>query len=137
MKLDPKEPPGRSKRKARRFAAEISELRAQGYTFEAIRQALAQAGVQVSNATVQREAARATRLRSQAMPLAPCSRPDPVLQGAAPPTPTIPAGTTPQRPPDTRTGLDLRSAKDIAEAFTKAHISNPLVRARVNAKDVT
>lgn len=136
MKLDPKEPPGRSTRKARRFAAEISELRAHGYTFEAIRQALAQAGVQVSNATVQREAARTTRLRSQAMPLAPCSRPDPVLQGAAPPN-VAPAGTPHQRRPDTRAGLDLRSAKEIAEAFTEAHISNPLVRARVNAKDVT
>lgn len=136
MKLDPKEPPGRSTRKARRFAAEISELRAQGYTFEAIRLALAEVGVQVSNATVQREAARATRLRSQAMPLAPCSRPDPVLQGAATPN-VAPGETTPQRPPDTRTGLDLRSAKEIAEAFTKAHISNPLVRARVNAKDLS
>lgn len=136
MKLDPKEPPGRSTRKARRFAAEISALRAQGYTFEAIRQALAQAGVQVSNATVQREAARATRLRSQAMPMAPCSRPDQVLQGAAPPS-DVPGGTTPQRLTDTRTDLDLRSAKDIAEAFTKAHISNPLVRARVNTKDLT
>lgn len=136
MKLDPKEPPGRSTRKARRFAAEISELRDQGYTFEAIRQALAQAGVQVSNATVQREAARATRLRSQTMPLAPCSRPDPVLQGAAPPS-HGPSGTPPPRSPDTRTASDLRSAKDIAEAFTKAHISNPLVRARVNAKDLT
>ncbi|MDP2264180.1 MAG: hypothetical protein Q8K24_13575 [Hydrogenophaga sp.] len=136
MKLDPKEPPGRSTRKARRFAAEISALRAQGYTFEAIRQALAEVGVQVSNATVQREAARATRLRSQAMPLAPCSRPDPVLQGAAPPN-GVPAGTPPQRLPDTRTASDLRSAREIAEAFTKTHISNPLVRARVNAKDVT
>jgi hypothetical protein len=70
------------------------------------------------------------------MPLVPCSRPDPVLQGAAPPN-VVPAGTPPQRLPDTRTGLDLRSAKEIAEVFTEAHISNPLVRARVNAKDLT
>ena len=58
MKLVPKEPPGRSTRKARGFASDMRELRAQGYTFAAIREALAAAGVHVSNATVQREVAR-------------------------------------------------------------------------------
>jgi hypothetical protein len=37
------------------------ELRSQGYTFEAIREALADAGVKVSNSTVQREVARLRR----------------------------------------------------------------------------
>ena len=58
MKLAPKDPPGRSTRRARGFAAEIGQLRAQGYTFEAIREALAEAGVKVSKSTVQREMAR-------------------------------------------------------------------------------
>ena len=40
MKLVPKEPPGRSTRKARGYAPDMRELRAQGYTFEAIRDAL-------------------------------------------------------------------------------------------------
>ena len=57
IKLVSSEPPGRSSRKARRFAPEMRALRAQGYTFEAIRLALASYGVHVSNATVQREVA--------------------------------------------------------------------------------
>ena len=59
MNLVPVRPPGPNARKARAFVAEIARLRAQGYTFEAIREALAGAGVDVSNSTVQREAARA------------------------------------------------------------------------------
>ena len=58
IKLVPNEAPGRSSRKARRFATEMRALRAQGYNFEAIRLALASSGVHVSNATVQREVAR-------------------------------------------------------------------------------
>ena len=61
MNLNPVRPPGPNARKARAFAAEILQLRAQGYTFEAIREALAGAGVQVSNSTVQREVARAAQ----------------------------------------------------------------------------
>lgn len=57
IKLVPNEPPGRSSHKARRFAPLMRALRAQGYNFEAIRLALASYGVQVSNATVQREVA--------------------------------------------------------------------------------
>ena len=70
MKLVPPTPPGRSTRKARAFALQMRELRAQGYTFESIRQALAAVGVQVSNATVQRELARVTPPRAAALPSA-------------------------------------------------------------------
>jgi cytosine/adenosine deaminase-related metal-dependent hydrolase len=56
--LVPRCPPGRTNRKARAYSAEILRLRAQGYGLEAIREALADAGVHVSNSTVQREAAR-------------------------------------------------------------------------------
>lgn len=63
MKLAPTDPPGRSSRKARHLAQDMRELRAQGYTFEAIRVALAAAGVHVSNATAQREVARAVKSR--------------------------------------------------------------------------
>jgi hypothetical protein len=52
------QPPGRITRKTRDFEAEIVQLRAQGYTLEAIRQALAGAGVHVSINTVRREAIR-------------------------------------------------------------------------------
>ena len=38
MKLVPTDPPGRSSRKARRFAQDMRELRAQGYTFVTVSQ---------------------------------------------------------------------------------------------------
>ena len=60
QRLIPRQPPGRCCRKASTFSAEITRLRAEGYSFEAIREALAEAGVVVSNSTVQREAARGT-----------------------------------------------------------------------------
>jgi len=44
MYLTPKLPPGRANRKALAFVAEINRLRAAGYSFEAIRLALLDAG---------------------------------------------------------------------------------------------
>jgi hypothetical protein len=58
MQLIPRRPPGPIPRKASAFGAEIRRLRALGYTAEAIREALADAGVHVSNSTVQRYAKR-------------------------------------------------------------------------------
>ncbi|MGE3854738.1 MAG: hypothetical protein AB7K09_23605 [Planctomycetota bacterium] len=58
LRLAPRRPPGRWQGKARAFAGEIGRLHAEGYTFEAIREALADVGVVVSNTTVQREVAR-------------------------------------------------------------------------------
>lgn len=58
MQLTPRLPPGRKSRKALAFADEIRRLRALGYTTEAIRQALADAGIAVSASTVHREATR-------------------------------------------------------------------------------
>ena len=58
MDLTPKLPPGRANRKALAFVADIHRLRAAGYSFEAIRVALLDAGVKVSRTTVKREAAR-------------------------------------------------------------------------------
>jgi hypothetical protein len=57
-RLTPRRPTGRWQGKARAFAGEIGRLHAEGYTFEAIREALADVGVVVSNTTVQREVAR-------------------------------------------------------------------------------
>jgi hypothetical protein len=58
MRLKPRQPPGRSDRKARRYVNDIRCLREEGYTFETIRQALLDAGVSVSLSTVIREARR-------------------------------------------------------------------------------
>lgn len=137
IKLVPSEPPGRSSRKARRFAPEMRALRAQGYTFEAIRLALASSGVHVSNATVQREVARATEAASVVQLSGSGVRPDewpPALtqpQGSATPAPT----TAPHSPQVVSVQTDMRSGKEIAEAFASSRITNPLALARLNAKD--
>ncbi|MCM3565575.1 hypothetical protein [Hydrogenophaga intermedia] len=112
-------------------------LRAQGYTFEAIRLALASSGVHVSNATVQREVARATKASSSAQSAGSGVRPDelpPVLtesQVYASP----PSTNAPQSPQVVSVVTDMRSGKEIAEAFASSRITNPLARARLNAKD--
>lgn len=59
-RLTPRQPPGRITRKARAYAPEILRLREAGYSLEAIREALADAGVKVSRSTVWREASRPT-----------------------------------------------------------------------------
>lgn len=117
--LRPAAPPGRSTRKARAFTFQMRELRAQGYTFEAIRQALASAGVHVSNATVQRELRRAVRARLMPLP----------AQTPSPKTPHMADPTAAVRP------IDPRSGKEIAEAFHAQHVSNPLLRVKHAAKD--
>lgn len=72
-RLTPRRPPGRLNRKVRAFAGEIGRLHEQGYTFEAIREALADVGVVVSKSTVHREVAR----------LRPLSRPEATLDAAS------------------------------------------------------
>ena len=134
MKLVPKEPPGRSTRKARGFAPDMRELRAQGYTFEAIREALAAAGVHVSKATVQREVARLAKGSATALAFHSAHRPGHESQSAEPTTET-PGLPPPLASRDSPTEVDLRSGKEIAEAFTSSRITNPLVRARFNAKE--
>lgn len=123
MKLAPKDPPGRSTRRARGFAADIWQLRAQGYTFDAIREALAEAGVTVSKSTVQREMARQT------------SRPPASSVGVVEPTVTAPNSRPAPSPAAPAFSLDQRSGKEIAEAFSKGRINNPLARARLKARD--
>lgn len=59
-RLTPKQPPGRITRKARAYTSEILRLRDAGYSFDAIREALADVGVKVSRSTVWRETARLT-----------------------------------------------------------------------------
>jgi hypothetical protein len=58
MELNPKQPPGRTTRKARRYLSEMHRLRAEGHTLESIRLALLDVGVSVSISTVRREVAR-------------------------------------------------------------------------------
>ena len=122
MKLVPTDPPGRSSRKARRFAQDMRVLRAQGYTFEAIRMALAAVGVHVSNATVQREVARASKGLAAAQAVE-------SVQGSRGEFPSA-ASLQATAAPGITTETDLRSAKEIAEAFTATQNTNPLFRPR-------
>jgi hypothetical protein len=143
MNLVPVRPPGPNARKARTYAADILRLRAQGYTFEAIREALAGAGVQVSNSTVQREAARAAR-HPPVITSTNTAPPDanPAAHGAgseatvrakvreAPPRPAPPSA-----PGDSGPSLFANgpSGKDVAEAYMSTQITNPVVRAKEQA----
>lgn len=122
MKLNPTTPPGRSNRKTRAFSAEIAQLARDGYGCKAIHEALAEAGLNVSKSTVQRELAR-------------LSRPDPPIarRMVVPPDPWRPdidslRAAIPERPRRTE---EQPTGKDIADAFLKGRITNPLVRKRI------
>lgn len=132
MSLEPDTAPGVGSRKAWAYEQEIARLRALGYTLDAIREALAKAGVVVSISTVWREASRARRA------------PQPTAQSA---TPGPASGSTGDREPaslpaalsQTAPSLDpakpesvstRRSGKDIAEEFRRRKNTNPLMRAK-------
>jgi hypothetical protein len=125
MKLAPIAPPGRVTRKARAFTAEILRLRDEGYTFEAIRAALADAGVHVSSSTVRREVAKTAGL-SPAMPPKQPAESDrteprqPVLTAAAS------TGDSPSPVHEQRSQRHGLRSKETAEAFFRLHHSNPL-----------
>lgn len=126
VKLVPLAPPGRITRKARDFEADIVQLRAQGYTLDAIRQALNAAGVHVSISTVRREA-----LRSAAAVAIPTA--DGVQrQTLAPPVSTHdrPADGLDAAAAGVSVPADWRSGKDVAQAYTSSVITNQFVRAK-------
>ena len=120
MQLQPRRQPGRRDRKAAAYAAEIVRLRAEGYTFEAIREALADVGIQLSESALRREVRRqrqpADRTPSSVRP---ASRTPAIAPASSPPA-SVPAASVP-------TGS---SGRDIAEAFFNTNPSNPLLRAK-------
>lgn len=118
MRLNPKHPPGRVNRKARAFEQEIVRLRAEGYTCEAIRIALADVGMVVCLSTVQREAARWSKRRSPALAKA----------SSLAATADLPA-TSATRPSPSLVG-DPRTGKQIAAAHFATRVTNPLLRDR-------
>jgi hypothetical protein len=114
MPLLPRRPAGRANRKALAFVAEISRLRAEGYSFEAIRDALADAGVKVTTSTVRREV-----LRCRATPVTPPAAAAPQVG------PSTPAKAL---PPAHLVASESRSGREVAEVFSRGHVSNPLLR---------
>ncbi|MGN6830713.1 hypothetical protein [Paucibacter sp. M5-1] len=93
MELQPKRPPGRTDRKAARYSADIARLRSAGYTYEAIREALADVGITVSTSALRREVRR-LRQRPAQIPV-PQQR-TPVTPADAVPSPS--AAASPLRP---------------------------------------
>jgi hypothetical protein len=118
MYLQPRRQPGRTDRKAAVYAAEILRLRAEGYTYAAIREALADVGIDLSTSALRREVRRhrqraadagsgprsASRMPVDAARPAPLPAPLPLLAGT--------------------------SGREIAETFFNTHPSNPLLRAK-------
>ncbi len=118
MRLNPKDPPGRRSRKALTFASEIGRLNREGYTCEAIREALLEAGVCVGLTTVKREI---TRHAKCAQPVE--RRPSVLLES--------PSRQTPSASPPSSLASDPRTGKEIAAAWVDKQVINPLFRARL------
>lgn len=124
MKLAPTAPPGRVTRKARAFTAEILQLRDQGYTFEAIRAALADAGVHVSSSTVRREVAKTSGRLPAVHPARTAAS-----TASSPQSPSlaaVAAGVPATSGEGARALARPVRGKDTAEAFFSLHHSNPL-----------
>ena len=117
MQLQPKRPPGRADRKAAAYATEILRLRAEGYTYEAIREALVDVGIDLSESALRREVRRQQKRSMRAVPgVRPPSQPT----DAPKPAVLQPLATGP--PPSTSA-----TGREIAEAFFNALPSNPLL----------
>ena len=121
MKLIPRTPPGRTNRRARAFGEEIARLRCEGYGYVAIQEALADAGVIVSKSTVQREVARMSRPIPQTGKYSTTARVH---------TASGPISTESFTPPIGPPLHQRRSGRDVAEAFMKGQITNPLFRSK-------
>lgn len=120
MQLQPRREPGRRDRKAAAYAAEIVRLRIEGYTFEAIREALADVGIQLSESALRREVQRLQRPADRVgSGVQPASRTPAITTASSQPasvaTASVPTGT---------------SGREIAETFFNANPSNPLLRAK-------
>src|SRR3954470_21525569 len=122
MRLTPQGPPGRAGRKARAFQLEIGQLRAAAYSFPQIRDALADAGIHVSIPTVRREAARCSPLAPPSSATSPGTSAG-CQAASAPTSSSTVTEPVPDRP---------LSGREIAEAFMKGRINNPLLRNRID-----
>jgi hypothetical protein len=102
------------------YAVEITRLRSAGYTYEAIREALAEVGVELSTSTLRREVRRLQMLANSV-----AAGPQPASQ-----TPAKAATPPSSTPPPCPLALGGSSSRETAEAFFNAHPSNPLLRTK-------
>ena len=124
MKLNPTIAPGRANRKARAYSAEVARLVADGYGCKAIHQALTDAGVVLSKSTVQREVARLAKPTTITAGLR--DAPSVALRPAHPELETSPSPLTTRHV----AAVGQCSGKEMAAAFMKGRITNPLFRNR-------
>ena len=119
MSLHTRRPPGNGKRKALTYAANIVNLRGQGHSYSAIREALEDAGVLVSISTVRREVLKGTSITAAFKPAieAPASPFSLATRSKA----TSP-GTASQPAPSTAP----LAGKAIAEEFLRGRSTNTL-----------
>ena len=119
MELQPKRPPGRTDRKAAAYASEIVRLRRGGYTYEAIREALAEVGIELSTRSLRREVRR-LRVRTSVFSSGPQATAPTPMNTASPSSSALPP----------RVSAPVGSSRELAEAFFNAHPSNPLLRTK-------
>lgn len=123
MRLQPKRPPGRIDRKAAAYAAEIVRLRLEGYTYEAIREALVEVGIKLSECALRRE----VRKHERRVVVAP---PDAQPPSRGPATASLSATRPLATGPPSSTNA---TGREIAEAFFNANPSNPLLPTKENS----
>jgi hypothetical protein len=153
LQLQPNEPPGHRSRKARSFQLEIARLHQEGYSLEAIRAALAEAGMAVSRSTVHREASRlrdrhfeqANRaklpvsqptLTASVLASHPDTQRTPQQSHSSPAPPALHrADSAPSTAPDVQaaatTSISRGRGRDTADRFMAGRITNPLLLARM------
>lgn len=119
MSLQTRRPPGHAKRKALTYAADIVNLRGQGHSYSAIREALEDAGVLVSISTVRREVLKGT---STAAALKPAVDPSALQVGPA----TRGKATSPVTSPHPAPSTTPLPGKAIAEEFMRGRSTNTL-----------
>jgi hypothetical protein len=108
------------------YASEIARLRCAGYTYEAIREALADIGVELSTSALRREV---RRLRKHPVAAPPRPRSEPEWGPDAASQISANAALAPWLLSPLRRAAPVDSSgHDIAEAFFHAHPSNPLLR---------
>ncbi len=134
MELQPKRQPGRADRKAAAYAVEIARLRSMGYTYESIREALAEVGVELSTSALRREVRRLhgssnTAVQVQVPVPVPLKMPLPGLPPATARTVSaeLPSSSVSPPSPASPAALPASRGHEVAEAFFNAHPSNPLV----------
>jgi hypothetical protein len=92
-------------------------LRAEGYTYEAIREALAEVGIELSECALRREVRRYEKRTASAVPSVRLTSPAPAAQPLSV-AQTVATGLPPSK---------SATGREIAEAFFNANPSNPLL----------